>query len=96
MDMSHSTFLNRLKSLRELNSRNKDFVNIDLYKLMLKEGAFRAGYEKIKSHKGATTPGVRESSLDSFSLLRLNKLRSMLRNESWQPGSRAPFRGSGL
>lgn len=81
MDMSYSTFLNRLKSLRELNSRKKNFVNIDLYKLMLKEGALLAGYEKIKSNKGATTPGV----LDSFSILRLNRLRDMLKNESWQP-----------
>ena len=93
MDMINSTFLNRLKSLRELNSRKEDFVNIDLYKLMLKEGTLLAGYEKIKSNKGATTRfslGVGEGSLDSFSLLRLNKLRSMLRNESWQP-SPAPF-----
>lgn len=85
MDMSYSTFLNRLKSLRELNSRNKNFVNIDLYKLMLKEGALLAGYEKIKSNKGATTPGVGKASLDSFTILRLFKLRDMLRNESWQP-----------
>ncbi len=82
MDMSKNTFVNRLESLRELNSRNTNFINIDLYKLILKEGTLLAAYEKIKSNKGATTPGI---SLDSFSTLRLDKLKSMLRDESWQP-----------
>ena len=85
MDMSKNTFVNRLKSLRELNSRNTNFINIDLYKLILKEGTLLAAYEKIKSNKGATTPGVGNASLDSFSTLRLDKLKSMLRDESWQP-----------
>lgn len=85
MDMKKSTFINRLKSLRELNSRNKNFVNIDLYKLMLKEGTLLAGYEMTKSNKGATTPGVGKPSLDAKSRQRLEKLRDKLRNESWQP-----------
>lgn len=52
---------------------------------MLKEGALLAGYEKIKSNKGATTSGVGNASLDAFSQVRLVKLREELRNETWQP-----------
>jgi len=85
MDMNKGTFLHRLKCYRELNSKNKNFVNIDLYKLMLKEDALLAGYEKIKSNKGATTPGVGSISLDGFTLKRLKLLSSSLRNESWNP-----------
>ena len=85
MDMSKNTFVNRLESLRELNSRNTNFLNIDLYKLILKEGTLLEAYEKIKSNQGSTTPGVGKASLDSFSTLRLDKLKSMLRDESWQP-----------
>ena len=55
MDMSTSTFKDRLKCYRKLNSIHVNFVNIDLYKLMLKENTLLAGYESIKSNKGATT-----------------------------------------
>lgn len=85
MDMNKSTFMDRLKSLRELNSKNNHFLNFDLYKLMLKEGTLLAGYEKIRMNQGATTPGVGKQSLDAFSHKRLDKLRDRLRNESWQP-----------
>jgi group II intron reverse transcriptase/maturase len=85
MDMDSSTFVHRLKCYRELNSRNKNFVNIDLYKLIVKEDALLAGYESIKSNKGATTPGIGTTSLDGFSRFRLEKLSKALRNESWIP-----------
>ena len=81
----NNKFLNRLKSLRKLNGGKKDFVNFDLYKLMLKEEALLAGYEKVKSNKGATTPGIDSISLDSFSKKRIDKLRKELINESWRP-----------
>ena len=85
MDMNISTITKRLKRLRELNKENVGFVNLDLYKLLIKESTLLAGYEKIKSNKGATTPAVTRSSLDKFSLTRLKKLRDGLSNESWQP-----------
>lgn len=53
--MKNSTFINRLKCLRELNNRNLNFINIDLYKLIIREDSLVAGYEKINSNKGATT-----------------------------------------
>lgn len=83
MDMNTSTFVDRLKCYRKLNSKYDNFVNIDLYKLMLKENALLAGYERIKSK--ATTPGVENKSLDGFSRIRLERLREGLRNESWIP-----------
>jgi nicotine oxidoreductase len=86
MDMNQSTSINRLKSIRELNRKNPEkFINVDLYKLLLKDDILLAGYEKIKSNKGATTPGVGKLSLDQFSRKRLEKLQSKLRNESWRP-----------
>ena len=86
MDMKISTFIDRLKRIRELNRKNpKTFVNIDLYKLILKENTLLAGYENIKSNKGATTLGTGKLYLDGFSRARLEKLRDKLRNESWSP-----------
>lgn len=83
--MSKSIFVNRLNKIRELNGRNSDFVNKNLYQLLCKEESLVAGYELIKSNKGATTVGSDNLSLDGFSLERLKKLQDKLRNESWRP-----------
>ena len=85
MDMKLNTFVNRLKCYRRINSGNNEVVNIDLYKLVCKEEALLAGYESIKSNKGATTPGIGTKSLDGFSRARLQHLSWALRNESWMP-----------
>jgi len=85
MDMIKSTFINRLECFRRANSRNPNFINIDLYKLIFKEEALVAGYKCIKSNKGATTPGVGTASLDGFGAKRLARLSKALRNESWAP-----------
>jgi len=85
MDMSKTTFVERLERLRELNKEKVNFVNIDLYKLLCKKDVLIAAYERIKSNKGATTPAGGNISLDGFSLNRLNVLRNALLNESWRP-----------
>ena len=85
MDMKINTFVNRLECYRGLNSRNVNFVNTDLYKFVVKEESLLAGYEKIKSNKGATTPGSGSESLDGFSSNRLTRLSKALRDESWSP-----------
>ena len=83
--MKTSTFVDRLRCYRKLNGSKENFVNIDLYKWMLREDSLLAGYEKIKSNKGATTAGVGSVTLDRFNRHRLEKLRNDLRNESWKP-----------
>lgn len=85
MDMKNSTFSNRLECYRKLNSAKKNFVNIDLYKLMIKDDALIAGYEKIKSNKKITTADLDTISLNGWNFTILKKLRDALRNESWQP-----------
>nr|YP_009184874.1 putative reverse transcriptase, intron maturase and HNH endonuclease [Jenufa minuta]ALO63003.1 putative reverse transcriptase, intron maturase and HNH endonuclease [Jenufa minuta] len=85
MDMNFSTFVSRLSKIRELNASKPDFVNRDLYKLLYKESSLLAGYEKIKSNKGATTPAIGKASLDKFSIRRLTTLSKVLANESWSP-----------
>jgi hypothetical protein len=55
MYVNKQKFLVRLDSLKKRNSKDKEFVNIDLYKLILKEEVLIAAYEKIKSNKKAVT-----------------------------------------
>ena len=83
--MDNEAFVRRLKVIRKLNQTNKDYVNNQLYKLVMSRPALIAGYEGIKSNKGATTPSSDEQSLDGFGEARLVKLMDALKNESWQP-----------
>ena len=85
MDMKHNHFFHRLRNLTILNLKHTDFKNVDLYKLLLREEALTAGYEKIRSNSGATTPASDGQTLDGFGLQRLLKLQKTLHNESWQP-----------
>lgn len=85
MDMNSSTFTSRLNRIRELNSTRPSFVNKDLYKLLIKEEMLVAGYERIKSKKGETTPALGKLSLDGFGVDRILKLQKSLSNESWAP-----------
>ena len=85
MDMEHNHFFRRLRSLTNLNRRQDDFKNLDLYKLLLRKETLTAGYEKIRNNSGATTPASDGQSLDGFGLQRLLKLQSTLRDESWDP-----------
>lgn len=83
--MVKRTFYNRLNTIRFLNTNRKDFVNKDLYKLLIKEDSIVVGYEMIKSNKGATTPAEGNKSLDAFGLNRLRTLKRELQDESWSP-----------
>ena len=85
MDMKNSIFIRRLNNIRNYNKAQKDFINKDLYKLLIREESLIAGYEKIKSNRGATTPATTEVSLDGFSHTRILKLKTSLQNESWKP-----------
>ena len=85
MDMERNHFFRRLKNLTILNTRRNDFKNVDLYKVLLREEALTAGYEKIRNNSGATTPASDGQSLPGFGLQRLLKLQDALRDESWQP-----------
>lgn len=78
-------FLLRLNSLTRYNGQDKEFVNFNLYRLILKEEVLMAAYEKIKSNKTALTSVTGDETLDGFGLERINRLKMKLTNESWQP-----------
>ena len=78
-------FVDRLNKIRELNSGNTEFVNKDLYKLLIKSDSLIVAYEMIKSNKGSITPGVGTKTLDAFSKKRLDSLIYELQSESWTP-----------
>lgn len=85
MDMSTKTYVDRLNRIRLLNTEDPDFVITDVYRLLLKEQSLISGYERIKSNKASVTPAIGGDTLDDFGRERLDRLRTRLADESWQP-----------
>ncbi|MEA9422435.1 reverse transcriptase domain-containing protein [Aeromonas caviae] len=79
-----STAYNRLDKLRELNAR-RDWVNKDLYRLLLKPELHILAYEKIKSAPGNMTKGIDGETIDGASLRNIEVTISELKDESYKP-----------
>ncbi len=85
MNLTHKTFDNKLKKLRELNTKNTSFINKELYKLILNMDVLIYAYEKIKSNLGATTQGSDGQSMDGMNINTLKKLLNQLKTEKFLP-----------
>lgn len=75
----------RLKIIVKRNLDDRCFVNYRLYPLFYCEDLWVSAYEKLKSNKGALTPGIGKSSLDGFSLEKIRNLIQLFREEKWDP-----------
>nr|YP_009130536.1 putative reverse transcriptase and intron maturase [Tydemania expeditionis]CEO91066.1 putative reverse transcriptase and intron maturase [Tydemania expeditionis] len=75
----------RLKIICKRNLDDRCFVNYRLYPLFYCEDLWISAYEKLKSNKGALTPGVGKQSLDGFSLEKIRNLIQLFREEKWNP-----------
>lgn len=83
--MDSKAFVNRLRTIKQVNKHNPRLLNKDLYRLVISEPALVAGYELIKSHKRFPTPATELEGRDNFNPVRLGKLVSSLLSESWKP-----------
>ena len=97
--MDSKAFVNRLRTIKQVNKHNPRLLNKDLYRLVISEPALIAGYELIKSHKRFATPATELEGRDGralrdnycaernhgFGPVRLGKLVSSLLSESWKP-----------
>ena len=62
-----STALERIEVLKSLNTKNPEYINPDLYRILYKPDIFVLAYEKIKSKEGNMTRGVNRETLDGIS-----------------------------
>jgi group II intron reverse transcriptase/maturase len=75
--------LARIEKIRELNETRTNWVNKDLYKLLLDKDLLIAAYESIKSKQGNMTRGLTGTTLDGYSLEVVEATISELRDESF-------------
>lgn len=75
--------LERLYAISKLSHKNKNWIHRDIFRLLYKEEIWICAYEKIKSNKGATTPGSEPETMDGMSLERLKRLRENVCSETY-------------
>jgi len=75
--------LERLEVIRKLNAK-REWVNDDLYRLMLRKDMYVLAYERLKSKPGNMTPGTDDETLDGFSEEEIDKIIAQMRDESYR------------
>lgn len=75
--------LKRLVAISKLSQKDRKWIHKDIFRVLYKEEIWIAAYEKIKSNKGALTPGSEPITLDGMSLERLKQLREKVCSEQY-------------
>ena len=76
--------LERLEVIRKLNGTSREWVNDDLYRLMLRKDMYVLAYERLKSIPGNMTPGTDDETLDGFSEEEIDRVIEQMKCESYQ------------
>src|SRR6266566_3076569 len=83
-DAGNLKSLERLEVIRKLNGANREWVNDDLSRLMLRKDMYVLAYERLKSIPGNMTPGTDDETLDGFPEEEIDKIIEQMRSESYQ------------
>jgi group II intron reverse transcriptase/maturase len=75
--------LERLAKLAELNA-DPSWINEDIYRLMYRADLYVIAYERIKSSPGNLTAGVDGTTIDGFSVQKIETIISAMRDESYK------------
>lgn len=70
--------LKRLVTISKLSQKDKKWIHKDIFRILYKNEIWIAAYEKLKSNKGAVTPGSLTEIMDSMSLKKLNRLKEQV------------------
>ena len=74
----------RLESLKKRNTKNKNAINKDLYRLLCNKELLAIAYNSIKSKPGNMTPGTDELTLDEMSDKVIEGIIDELRNQTFK------------
>lgn len=75
--------LERLVAINKLSQTDPTWIHRDIFRILYKDEIWIAAYEKIKSNKGALTPGSVVETMDGMSLERLKKLKQRVYSEKY-------------
>ena len=72
----------QLSVISKLSQKDTKWVHKDIFRILRKQDIWIAAYEKLKSNKGALTPGISSETMDSMSLKRLRSLQKNVCSEA--------------
>lgn len=75
--------LKRLVAINKLSQKDKKWIHKDIFRLIYNDELWIAAYEKLKSNKGALTPGSVPGTMDGMSLERLKRLKERVCSEQY-------------
>jgi group II intron reverse transcriptase/maturase len=76
--------LKQLIAINKLSQKDLKWIHRDIFRILNKDDIWIVAYEKLKSNKGAMTPGSTPEIMDRMSLDRLNRLKNRVCNESYK------------
>lgn len=77
------TELKRLVAINKLSQKDKNWKHKDIFRILNNDEIWLAAYEKLKSNKGAITPGSTPQTMDGMSLARLKRLKEQVCSEQY-------------
>ena len=77
------TKLKRLVAINKLSQKDKNWKHKDIFRILNNDEIWLAAYEKLKSNKGAITPGSTPKTMDGMSLARLKRLKEQVCSEQY-------------
>lgn len=76
--------IERLLAIQKLSQKDSKWIHRDIYRILNKDEIWIAAYEKLKSNKGALTPGSTSETMDEMSLERLKRLKEKVCSEQYK------------
>nr|YP_009367524.1 putative reverse transcriptase and intron maturase [Pseudoneochloris marina]ARK14544.1 putative reverse transcriptase and intron maturase [Pseudoneochloris marina] len=77
------TKLARLIAINKMSKKDSKWIHKEIFRILNKDEIWIAAYEKLKSNKGALTPGSTPETMDGMSLDRLRRLKDQVLSESY-------------
>ena len=76
--------LDRLIAINKLSQKDPKWIHKDIFRILKKDEIWITAYEKLKSNKGALTPGSIPERMDGMSLERLKRLQTQICAEKYR------------
>ena len=76
--------LKKLLAINKLSQKDPQWIHKDIFRIFRNDDIWIAAYQKLKSNKGALTPGTTPETMDGMSMERLNRLKDSVCTEKYK------------
>ena len=76
--------LKQLLAINKLSQKDPKWIHKDIFRILRKDDIWITAYQKLKSNKGALTPGTTPETMDGMSMERINRLKNSVCTERYK------------